>query len=77
MEKKGTRVDVPSQNTVPQQRRYPVETAANQTMQTTACPYVSEPNGSRDFSMPKPRDEFAIRAADGVFNHRSTTNGKE
>ena len=67
---------VPSQNTVPEQRRYPVEIAANQMAETTHFPTGTDVDGIRPFPMPKPKTIEECRGT-GEYMNFSHTNGKE
>jgi hypothetical protein len=69
--------NVPSQESVPHQVRFPHEAAANVDIMGTARPRTSATEGfPGEFPLPDVRTYWEMNAAGGEFMHPSHTNGK-
>lgn len=67
---------IPSQECVPHQVRFPNETAANQSIQSTSRPTDNASSGfPGEVPVPSVRTVYAMY--EGEFMHRSHTNGKK
>jgi len=70
--------NIPSQDCVPRQVRFPHEIAANQQAMGTARPRTDASSGfPGDFPRPDVRTYYAMNEAGGEFNYPSHTNGKK
>lgn len=70
--------NIPSQDEVPRQVKFPRETAANMGWKTTARPRTNASSGfPGEFPQPDVETYYGMNAKNGEFNYPSHTNGKK